>query len=94
MRIFLKKFGNILTSRQAGKEALAAFEPNLRALTADEKIEIDFDGVGSLTPSWADEFLIPIFQRYPKRVKFLPTDNSSVKETFALLEDIHKIRLS
>lgn len=78
MIIELKKFGNILTSREAGREALAAFLPTLKSLAENEKITIDFQGVSVLTPSWADEFLRPIFEKYSGKVSIINDDNPSV----------------
>ena len=60
MKLQLSKFGNILTSRQDGREAFGAVNSQLLNLDKDEKIEIDFEGVGTLTPSWADEFITKI----------------------------------
>jgi hypothetical protein len=42
MIIMLNKFGTLLMSRQAGKEALAAFQPDLRLVKPDEKVTVDF----------------------------------------------------
>ncbi len=90
MTIELKKFGTTLSSRPAGKEAYASFLPSLKELSADEKIEIDFDGIGSLSPSWADEFLTPLRDQYLERLILLPTDNLSAKVTIQLLEEIRQ----
>ena len=79
MIIELKKFGDILTSREAGKEALSAFLPTLNSLNENEKITIDFLGVSVLTPSWADEFMRPIFEKYPNRVLLINDTNPSVQ---------------
>ncbi|OGE94762.1 MAG: hypothetical protein A3B10_02285 [Candidatus Doudnabacteria bacterium RIFCSPLOWO2_01_FULL_44_21] len=85
MRIELKKFGEVLTSRPAGKEAFAAIRPILEP-NADA-IEIDFSGIISLSPSFADEFFTGLKGMYGKRIKYLPTDNSSVIETLKILEE-------
>lgn len=79
MLIELKKFGDILTSREAGKEALAAFSPTLNSLDEDEKITIDFQDVSVLTPSWADEFMNPILKKYTGRISFINDTNPSVQ---------------
>ena len=79
MLIELKKFGEILTSREAGKEALSAFLPTLNLLDKNEQITIDFQGVSVLTPSWADEFMRPILEKYPKKVLLINDANPSVK---------------
>jgi len=90
MRIFLNKFGNMLISRQTGKEALAAFQPTLKELSIGENLELDFDGVITFSPSWGDEFLMPLFEQLENRFILLPTDNPSVLATIELLEKIGK----
>lgn len=86
MKIELKKFGNILTSRQDGKEALAAIEPQLQSLDQTAEIVLDFQGVITLTPSWADEFLTKLTERYGNRVHLVNTDNPSIEATLSILK--------
>lgn len=88
MRIYLKKFGNILTSRPAGKEAYLAYQPSLSQLADKEIIEIDFEGVSVFTPSWADEFITPLINQYEDRVVLLDSHNPSVQVTLSLLKKI------
>jgi hypothetical protein len=88
MIIKLNKFGTTLTSRQDGKEAYSAFRSTLNSVTAEEIIEVDFDGVVTFTPSWADEFITPILSEFGDRVKLNHTDNPSVKATLELLKSI------
>jgi len=88
MKLELKKFGTILVSRQAGKEAFAAFQPALKEIGASDNLEIDFDGVVTFSPSWGDEFLTPLLNQLGGRLILLPTDNPSVKATVELLEKI------
>lgn len=85
MKIELKKFGKILTSRPAGKEAFAAIRP---LLDADADIvEIDFDDIISIGPSWADEFFGALKEMYgAEKIKYLPSDNKSVVETLKIIE--------
>lgn len=90
MLIELKKFGTILVSRPNGREAFLAFQPVLNTLKSGEAIEIDFDGVVALGPSWGDEFLSPIFKRYKDQVKLVNHENASVKATLQILEEIRK----
>ncbi len=85
MRIELKKFGDILASRPAGKEAYLSAKAYSLPKDPEEKIEIDFSGVHVLTPSWADEFLRPLFQDFPGQVILLPASNASVKATLEIL---------
>ncbi len=88
MIIELNKFGTTLTSRQDGKEAYNAYLSTLETVSDNEKINIDFVGVVTFTPSWADEFITPILNTYGNRVKLIHTDNPSVEATLRLLEKI------
>lgn len=90
MIIQIKKFGDILISRDAGKEALAAFRPTLRSLAPDEKIQIDFSGVSTIGPSWMSEFVTVLQNEYEDRVVILPTDNPAVNVTLEFLKSIRK----
>ena len=85
MIIKLNKFGTILVSRPAGKEAYLAFAPTLRAYKNNEAIEVDFEGVEVLTPSWADEFLTPLFNSHKNSVSLKNTNNPSVVESLKIL---------
>ncbi len=93
MKIELKKFGTTLVSRQDGKEAYAAFLPLLNSISPDESIEVDFDGVITLTPSWADEFIMSVYKRYAGRLMFVNVENASVKATLDFLEKINHVKL-
>ncbi len=86
MQIYLKKFGTTLISRPAGKEAFLALQPSIKNLNSNEKIEIDFEGVAVLTPSWADEFVTPLTNQYKEKIILLNTENSSVKATLETLK--------
>lgn len=94
MLIELKKFGDILTSREAGREALSAFLPTLNSLDKNAEIIIDFQGVSVLTPSWADEFIRPILEKYIKKVSFVNDMNPSVQAALRFANpkiDLNKI---
>lgn len=88
MIIFLKKFGTTLNSRQFGKESFAAFVSSLRNIKTDEEIIVDFEGVVTFTPSWGDEFLSPLFNRFGERLVLKNTENPSVQATLKLLKKI------
>jgi len=90
MRIELKKFGTTLISRQSGKEAFSAFQSSMSLIKQDEMVEVDFDGVITFSPSWGDEFLTPMLDKFGDRLVLFPTNNPSVKITVKLLEDINK----
>lgn len=86
MIIYLKKFGEVLTSRQAGKEAFAALQPLLKDTGTKEKIEVDFEGVVTFSPSWGDEFLTPLRAAYGERLVLRHTANPSVEITLQILQ--------
>jgi hypothetical protein len=85
MIIQLKKFGITLVSRPSGKEAWLAFQPVLNEVSGNEEIIVDFNGVAVLTPSWADEFLTPLYKRFDDRVRLDNIDNPSVTATLAII---------
>ena len=90
MKLQLEKFGKTLISRELGSEALKAFQVTLRELSKDEDLEIDFSGVLTLSPSWADEFLSPLFTELGDRLILLPSDNLSVHATLRILQEANK----
>ena len=66
--IQLKKFGSVLVSRPAGLEAFNAIRPQLNP---DVPIQIDFDEVLTVTPSWLDEFLTQLTEYNGGKVDLL-----------------------
>lgn len=83
MTIKLKQFGQMLISRPAGREAWLAAKAYLLP-KKDEKILVDFKEVLVLAPSWADEFLTPLKEKY-SRVEYSNTQNASVKATLEII---------
>lgn len=90
MKLQLEKFGKTLISRELGSEAFKAFQPTLRDLSKDEELEIDFSGVLTLSPSWADEFLSPLLNQLNGKLILLPSDNLSVHATLRILQEVNK----
>ena len=90
MRLQLEKFGKTLISRELGSEAFKALRSTLRELSPDEKLEIDFSGVLTLSPSWADEFLSPLLNQLGNRLIILSSDNLSVHATIKILQEANK----
>ena len=78
MKIEVKKFGEILTSRSEGREAYLVSRAYLRPAQGDELVELDFEGVKVLTPSWADEFISGLRSEYGKRLVCLLSSNPTV----------------
>ena len=91
MIIFINKFGSVLTSRESGKEAYAAFQPTLATLDPSDGITVDFSGVGTLSPGWADEFLTPLHVTYGPLLILHRTSNLSVSLTIETLEQANGI---
>ena len=92
MNIELKKFGATLISRQAGREAYAAFAPSLRETKADEMVKIDFAGVVVFSPSWGDEFLRPLVETFDGRLVLVNTSNPSVIASLETLEKVNNLK--
>jgi len=93
VKIEIKKFGDILISRPAGREAfLALLAYQLRDIAPNEPIEIDFDGVLVLSPSWADEVITPLVERNAL-VTLSNTDNSSVQATLKTLREYSNLKI-
>jgi len=89
--ISLKKFGKVLVSRPAGLEAFNALRPTLND---HEPVQIDFDGVLTVTPSWFDEFLTNLAEYMQAEVMLLPTTNASVLAAFPVLATARVDRVS
>lgn len=93
MRIELKKFGEILISRPAGREAYLAMSAyTTKDVNNNETIEIDFSSVKVFAPSWADEVITPLVQKF-KNVKLLNTKNSSVQATLKTLREYSDLKI-
>src|ERR1035437_2868492 len=94
MHVYVKKFGDILTSHQSGREAYAAFLPTLNELSKNDELVLDFEGVEVFSPSWADEFLTPLLRDLGQRLILTATENASVKLTIETPEEILKRRFA
>lgn len=68
----------MLISRPAGREAYLSAKAYLLK-NKPRDIEVDFDGVKVLTPSWLDEFLTLLKSDYPDiKILLLKSDNPTV----------------
>ena len=93
MQIELKKFGNMLISRPAGREAFLIMQSSLiKDLDKNEIIEINFAGVEVLTPSWADEVITKLAKKF-KNIKLLNTENESVQQTLKTLREYSGLKI-
>src|SRR3989338_3868109 len=90
MKIKLEKFGTTLISRELGSEAFKAFQSTLPELSPSDELEIDFSGILTLSPSWADEFLSPLLDELGERLVLLSSDNLSVQATLKILQEANR----
>ena len=90
MKLQLEKFGKTLLSRELGSESFKALQSTLREHSKHEDLEIDFSGVLTLSPSWADEFLSPLLDQLDDRLVLLRSDNLSVQATIKILAEANK----
>ena len=92
MKIEVRKFGEILTSRPAGREAGLAMKAYFKPPPGD-RLELDFAGVLAVGPSWLDEVLTVLRSEYgQERVICLPSENASVIESLRSIEQQHESR--
>ena len=93
MKIEIKKFGDMLISRPAGREAFLAMSAYLtKDVDKNELIEIDFKGVDVLTPSWADEVITKLAQTF-KNIKLINTENTTVKASLDTLRKYSNLKI-
>lgn len=81
------KFGNILNSRPAGREAVLRAKQIINGSNDAGGIVLDFSAVEILTPSFADEFVKGLKEIYKdKDIKFEGlASNSVIKDTLKAL---------
>ena len=87
MIIQIEKFGKILISRPSGKEAAAIMTSMLAHLADEEKIILDFAEVQVIAPSWLDEVLRALRDKYGDRVSCKESTNLSLIESLKTLRD-------
>jgi hypothetical protein len=89
MKLSIEKFGDILLSRPAGREAALAALAYSIPKEGNEAIELDFTNVGVLTPSWTDEFLQTLEAHVGKnRITIIEGTNPSVQMTMKTLREL------
>lgn len=93
MRIELRKFGDMLISRPAGREAYLALSAYItKGKEKDEEVEIDFSGVKVMTPSWGDEVITKLLLEFP-HVRLEHTENPTVRATLDTLREYSGARI-
>ena len=93
MKIDIQKFGDKLTSRPSGREAFLAMSAYLiKDVDENEPIVLDFYGVKVLTPSWADEVITKVAEKF-KNVSLVNTENPTVQATLKTLRDYSDLKI-
>ena len=86
MIIQMSKFNTVLNGRPAAKEAVLRIFQIVNGSADREDVVIDFVGVEVLTPSYADELLRSLRERYgTKKVKIINT-SLSISETIKMVD--------
>ena len=79
MTLQMIKFGNILNSRPAGREAVLRAKQIINGSNDAEGIILDFSEVQVLTPSFADEFINGLKELYQnKKITFKGVTNNTI----------------
>lgn len=87
------KFGTLLNSRPAGREAGLRIVQIVNGSTSQESIVLDFSGVEILTPSFADELLHLLWNKYgTEKVRIENTTTPTVADSIKAIksETAHK----
>jgi len=66
----------------------------LAQIKNNETLEISFEGVITFSPSWGDEVITALKQKFGDRLILQSTNNPSVLETVELLESIHHFKVT
>ncbi|OGC92767.1 hypothetical protein A2876_00205 [Candidatus Amesbacteria bacterium RIFCSPHIGHO2_01_FULL_48_32b] len=90
MILEMKKFGKILNSRPAGREAALRAKQIINGTTDLKLIVLDMTEVDVLTPSFADEFYNGIKEYYPNcEIQISGYEsNQTIKDTLVALKII------
>ncbi|MBU4370006.1 STAS-like domain-containing protein [Patescibacteria group bacterium] len=85
MNIVMKKFGILLNSRPAGREAALRIFQIVNGSIDEKEVILDFAGVEILTPSFADELLYLLKDKYKaiKEIKVKNTETPVVADTIS-----------
>ena len=87
MKMLMKKFGDILISRPAGREAfLAASAYSLPKGWETMDLELDFENVPVVAPSWLDEFLSGLCSKNKGTIVIKSHGNQSLIESCHVIE--------
>ena len=83
MNILISQFGDILTSRPAGREAALVF---MAYNKFENNLTLDFSGVKVMTPSWLSEFVQTLKERNKFNITYLESKNPTVVSSIDIIE--------
>lgn len=89
----MKKFGELLISRPAGREAALATLAYLLSPRPplSETIELDPEGVKVVTPSWLDEFLTGLKNSVQNPIIVLASSNPTFTESLRVISSLRAL---
>ena len=88
VRVEMKKFGTLLNSRPAGREAALRIFQIVNGYNKDEDMILDFKGVEILTPSFADELINMLYEKYQNRkIKLENQETATVQDTIKSIQE-------
>ncbi len=85
--IQIGKFGEDLLSRPEGREAFLVMRSYHIPKNFNGTVELNFDGVKVMTPSWLDEVVTGLKNDMHVEVKFLPSNNPTVTESIKAISE-------
>ena len=90
MTIQLKRFGQFLSSRPDGREAaLVLLSSDLRQHQG--ALELNFEEILVMTPSWLGEFVITLNQSGIAQIHYTCLENASVKSSVEMTQMMEKL---
>lgn len=82
MIILMSKFNTVLNGRPAAREAALRIQQIVNGSADKEGVVLDFSGVEVLTPSYADELMRTLNEKYGSEKVIITNTSKAVAETF------------
>ncbi len=86
MTIEIKKFGELLSSRSADREAALVNLSYFLKSSSENHLEIDFKDVLVMTPSWLSEYVQTLHEKKQIKIKFMESDSPSVISSIEIIQ--------
>ena len=88
----MQKFGVLLNSRPAAREASLRLIQLINGAGSKEGVVLDFDGVEILTPSYADELLRSLKEKYGSSKVLVENANTeAVRSTLDAIQELQPV---